>query len=605
MLSSKTQSLLAEFLKSVAEAEISVEITRLVLAEKKDFDLHNAFCHIDKLSKGYINVEDIVEFLEEVDIVAQDAQIRYFFYLYDSDDDFKLSFSDFKNAFLPTTDRRLRENAANRTVGTNQSLSYAASWALARVFEKEIQAFSNLESKREILITQRDWEIKAAFNCLDDQQHMGYINKEGIDIFFKNNHQISTLNEIDALFRRADKNRDGRIDFSEFQRLVQPTDNSDHKVLGNLSQRRLSRQRSSPKNWENDSVIRNDRLPYTNPFNLQNSSRLKSPLRRESPLREESPRRHDSPWKRASPRRRESPTRREFLQARKSSKQRASPRDREGEYYQYLKQTPRISPSPSRKNIGSPRQKKLLDKKPSPLSSPNREARRQSPRNRSKSPSLKKEVTTYRIDSAFRTVKKFDFTPNISTPTDSLIHGKASSTLKQSSNARSPRATKRNLEDSSSRSKSPKFKTDITDYRVTSNFRTVKTFENPDETMRTINSPQRDQATTSNIYVPEHPHERPRSPRSSRSPRSPMRRERLIGDAVVNSPNSSANKSVKQKSPKFRIEPTYYREEAALRTVKVFENQHPQHSKDDFTGSHRGLYSPHSHYDINKRLEYY
>mmetsp|Transcript_6070 Transcript_6070/g.6670 ORF Transcript_6070/g.6670 Transcript_6070/m.6670 type:complete len:547 (+) Transcript_6070:46-1686(+) len=441
MLSDRTQSILADYLKSVAEAENSVEITRLVLAEKKEFKPYSAFTCLDADNKGYLSPRDLLEFMEELGLAPYESQIRSYFDLYDSNDDSRLSYSDFKNAVLPATDSYLREAALTRpTYRSDSPLSYAASWALARVLEKEIESSKTLDYKNRCMTDRYDWDVHTAFRNID-RERFGYIDPEAIRNFFDDVGSVITNKEMDALFRRADKDCDGRIDFSEFSKLVQPIRRSDKLISAG------------------------------------------------SPIR----------TKRST-----SPRRQEALSPRYGSPSRIkldSPMISDVDYYRYLQESARRN-SP-RRTMNSYR-----------ASSP-----RMSPRNQS--PSLRKELTDYRVDSGYRTV-------------------------------RSPR---RDVESPTSgrgspRSRSPRYRSEVTDYRVSSNYRTVKAY---DETA----SPQR---SYDNQYE---------------SLRTPTRTR----DSNYASTYSYGSRT--KSPPRYMQEPTTYREETGYRTVRHYDMPPQTESKSE------------------------
>lgn len=466
MLSGPTQLRLSNYLKAIADAEISTEVTRIVLAEKKDFEPYTGFRRIDKHNKGYLTIEDVIEFLEEMDFVPTEAQVRSFFVLYDTDNDMRLSYSDFKNAVLPATNQYARELATNRGSYHSQELSYGASWALARVFEKEIQAFKQLEIKRQSVIDQNDWDISTAFNSVDEER-LGYIDPEAIGAFFQRLGEKIAPNEIDALFRRGDKDADGKIDFTEFMKLLQPVNNNDRKV--SLSPEKRSSTRAG---FETPSKYK---ARNTSPIRIGSPARVSGTPQQLSSIKKEEPKS-------------------EFTSSR------------------YKDNISQLNFTPARFEVSS--------KKISP-----RESRKISPRTShrsSRSPSLKKEITDYRTESGYRTIKTYDSPARSTTQKGSEIK-----VFNESS--QSP----------SRRSKSPRFKSDLTDYRISSNVRTIKTY---DELPR--------QSAYSNFLA--------------------------SSSKYGGLSDSIEPQSRKKRSPSLRQEPTTYREETNFRTVRVYEYASPQ-----------------------------
>jgi len=384
--------------------------------------------------------------------------------LYDSNDDSRLSFSDFQNAVLPATDLYLREIALSRPVfRSDQPLSYAVSWALARVFEKEIQAFKNLENKRKDLVERYDWDVHTAFRTID-QERFGYIDPEAIMLFFEESGFILTSKENDALFRRADKDCDGRIDSLEFKKLMHPISGYDRQISPESPAKK--NRSPSPRRLESNSTN------YASPTRLSKGSQLISDI----------------------------------------------------DYYRYLEEGARLSSGRKYTGYSSTKRSQNTGRLSPRASSP-----RLSPRN--KSPSLRQELTDYRIDSGYRTVRKYD-------------------------NVDEYRSSPRNIRDSplsergSPRSRSPRFRSEVTDYRVSSNYRTIKTYDGE--------SPQLENS----LFSADRETKRQRTPPRSTEPN-------------YMSYNQSYSAGKHRSPSRYQQEPTKYREETRYRTVKVFdEHEH-------------------------------
>ena len=64
MVSSETQGLLARLMLTIAKEERVLEVMRQILAEQVLFCPYTAFLRIDRRNSGYINKNDIHNFLE-------------------------------------------------------------------------------------------------------------------------------------------------------------------------------------------------------------------------------------------------------------------------------------------------------------------------------------------------------------------------------------------------------------------------------------------------------------------------------------------------------------------------------------------------------------
>lgn len=463
MLGGQTQLRLCNYLKAVADAEISIEVSRTVLAEKKEFEPHTAFRRIDKLNRGYITVGDMIEFLEEMELTPLESQVRNFFILYDTDNDYKLSYDDFKNAVLPASNLSLRELATNRGSYSDQPLSYAASWAMARVFEKEIQSFKQLDIKREAVVDQLDWDINTAFNTIDEER-FGYIDAEAIGAFFKRLEERIAPNEIDALLRRGDKDADGKLDFTEFMRLLQPIDSYDRKVS-------LSPEKRSPTKVTSGLEATPSKISVRNitPIRIGSPPRTSSPRTLSSKKREASPSDADynrylrESYQMQLERRGELSPKRSSRRGSRRSSQRSSPRNSRSP--RSRSPSLRQEPTDYRVDIGY-RTVKTYDT-PTRVSrsgaeSMGQQSETQTPARRSRSPKLRSELTDYRVENNYRTVKAYDESARQSVASES----------------RSTRNGVSSVERPTRTSKSPKLREEPTNYREGTGYRTVRAYEN-------------------------------------------------------------------------------------------------------------------------------
>ena len=55
-----------------------------------------------------------------------------------------------------------------------------------------------------------------------DQEYKGFFTKENLDIYLKHNCIFTNTKDSDLLFIRLDKNRDGKVDYCEFEDELQP-----------------------------------------------------------------------------------------------------------------------------------------------------------------------------------------------------------------------------------------------------------------------------------------------------------------------------------------------------------------------------------------------
>ena len=253
MIGLQTEQKLAHLLKTISDSEKEVEIVRQLLAEQRDFEPYTAFKRIDSLCLGYIRPEDLYRFLKENGITTSEKDIDYLFRLLDGAGSQRLSYSDFIRATLPVTNPTLRQLVTQRQayyVGKNQPLPSDVEWSLARVFDKEIDAYRKIELLKESLAGRFDFNASQAFKTIDVDR-LGFLDHETLFQFFKQNNIIISDDDVQALLRRIDKDQDARISYDEFLAAISldGTISKESRSI-ELTAPRFNSRRASPRSTE-------------------------------------------------------------------------------------------------------------------------------------------------------------------------------------------------------------------------------------------------------------------------------------------------------------------------------------------------------------------
>jgi len=218
MIGLQTELKLAHLLKAIADGEKDIEVIRQVLAEQPDFEPYTAFKRIDRDANSSLSLFEIHDFLRDNDLPILESDVHNLIKVFDLDGDRRISYTEFLNIVLPKTSPSLRHLATSRQsyfVSRFECLPYEAEWALARVFDKEIDYFRKIELLKEDLSMRYDYNHLDAFKIIDEDR-TGFIDLDALYLFFKRNHIHATESDILALFRRVDQDGDGKISFSEF-----------------------------------------------------------------------------------------------------------------------------------------------------------------------------------------------------------------------------------------------------------------------------------------------------------------------------------------------------------------------------------------------------
>lgn len=110
MLGYESERRLQALLRATGEGEQSLENLRQRLCSIPDFSPFSAFQRVDRDAKDYIASHDIVAFLRHNNVYGITESESYrLIKFFDSDEDGRLTFSDFEQIFLPCEDNFLRE----------------------------------------------------------------------------------------------------------------------------------------------------------------------------------------------------------------------------------------------------------------------------------------------------------------------------------------------------------------------------------------------------------------------------------------------------------------------------------------------------------------
>ena len=224
MIGLQTELKLAQLLKNIADGEKEIEVVRQVLAEQPDFEPYTAFKRIDRDGSGYISTWELHNFLRDNDLHVLEKDIHNLYKVFDLNQDGRITYTEFLNIVLPKTSPSLRQLATSRQsyyVARYETLPYEVEWALARVFDKEINYFRKVELLKEDLALRYDFNNHNAFRLIDEDRN-GFIDLDAIYLFLKRNQIPVTDGDIQALLNRTDRDGDGTLSYSEFVDAITP-----------------------------------------------------------------------------------------------------------------------------------------------------------------------------------------------------------------------------------------------------------------------------------------------------------------------------------------------------------------------------------------------
>ena len=214
MLSVETESKLADIFLILAEGEKSVDINRQILIELDDFDPYQIFTFLDIEQKNYINSSDLLNFLQERGIYANEVEIKFIILFYDRDYDGVLSYPEFAN-FIQSEFSKKRINSNNNNPQQNiiPNLSNNIDQALRQLLANEIELVKKILPLLNDLRNRYDFNIHDLYHAV---KNWNYIEENSLRNFFGRNKISYLESDIRKIMKRLDFNGDGKVDFCEF-----------------------------------------------------------------------------------------------------------------------------------------------------------------------------------------------------------------------------------------------------------------------------------------------------------------------------------------------------------------------------------------------------
>eukprot|EP00743_Colponemidia_sp_Colp-15_P002650 GILK01002872.1.p1 GENE.GILK01002872.1~~GILK01002872.1.p1 ORF type:complete len:586 (-),score=91.06 GILK01002872.1:92-1849(-) len=217
---------LANAFREQINLDRELEAIKQDLALRADFNLLDSFKEFDTLGKGYVSASELEDGLRKHGVYTNKDELYLFFRRYDKDSDGRLRYSDFCEAFTPRQaeyasllNNRVSYNlnGSHRRVGFTMETSAQFSRALRLHIENERQA----EHLRQRLSSRRGFNLHDAFEAVDRDGN-GFITMDEFRAILQDNGIFATEKELLSLMSRYDKNKDGRVSYTEFVQEVTP-----------------------------------------------------------------------------------------------------------------------------------------------------------------------------------------------------------------------------------------------------------------------------------------------------------------------------------------------------------------------------------------------
>ena len=212
MCSPETEQKLCKLLLILAEGERTIEISRQVLSDLKEFDSFQIFKNIDIEDKNKIDCYSIINFLRIKGIYCTEEEASLIILFYDQDYDNVLSYPEFIN--IIQSEKSLKNNLNKPP---KDKIPFDVDYSLGKLLEKEV------ELSRKFIYALKDIKCRYDFNIHNLYHKIKYFNSitnESLRAFFQKNEVSFLESDIKLILKRLDLNKDGIIDLCEFHALL-------------------------------------------------------------------------------------------------------------------------------------------------------------------------------------------------------------------------------------------------------------------------------------------------------------------------------------------------------------------------------------------------
>ena len=210
-----------QFLKLIMICELQIEKAKIELSKRAEFNIDDIFRFFEPKHFEYVTQNDLVIGLSKLKIFTTDSEIKLLLMKYDLNNNGVLEFEDFFDMFIPF-EREFRYNMEKRTplpfvekFNKGYFLTDATLPYLKNVLNIMIKSECKIEEERHKLNKNFNLDYKRFYRKID-KDDKGYFGIMDLKYFFYDSDIKYLPKEIDLLFIRLDKKRNGEVDYKTF-----------------------------------------------------------------------------------------------------------------------------------------------------------------------------------------------------------------------------------------------------------------------------------------------------------------------------------------------------------------------------------------------------
>ena len=209
-----------EFLEKLMSVESEIERVKIDLSLNPDFNCEDTFRIFELDDRGFLDKDDLKYGLNLLNVYPTDYELRLLKKRFDLEKQGFISYADFFDMLVPfekenrtKVEERLPHSCCScRSI---DSLSFITISSLKNLFYLIINAESQINNMRRNLGNLRI-KLREIFGLIDNMKK-GYFNINELYLYLKKEGILFNDKDVDLLFIRLDKNRNGKIDYREVE----------------------------------------------------------------------------------------------------------------------------------------------------------------------------------------------------------------------------------------------------------------------------------------------------------------------------------------------------------------------------------------------------
>ena len=214
-----------DYLKKAMALENKIENLKIELSLRCDFNWEEIFRIFELEGRGFISKDDLSIGFNKFDLYPKDIDISLLLKRYDLKDEGYITYPDFFEMIVPLS-KYHRLMVENRRINTDtkninlEEFNTETKQCIKNLFNEIIVGESALNKER-----QNFTSLKNNFNDifkLIDVEGKGYIGEKEFVMYIQNNGLFKYGNDCDLLFLRINKLRNGKIEYQEILKEIEP-----------------------------------------------------------------------------------------------------------------------------------------------------------------------------------------------------------------------------------------------------------------------------------------------------------------------------------------------------------------------------------------------